>query len=312
MMHALIRAAAPLFGGNCGKAPKGEVRPQVLRVDTGPLSHEVLAWPGGDALPVVLLHGLQNTGWIWARCGHLLQGRRRVYAPTMRGHGATQGGSGSFDLAVTSDDLERLVDRLDIGRFHLAGHSWGGKVAFHFAATHADRVASLSLCDPVPPRGLNPMLRTFPGLIRAAFEPERRTFPDRTALLSAMAGLVYLRVGDETDRAVWQAKFEEDEAGGYRPRLTDEGFAAIMEQVLPVDIEPLAAQVDAPVLLLRPHFNVSFWPGELRALRRTLPGLRTGRIAGDHTFIHSNALDTSAALGAFLDIAGGSCSTSAP
>ena len=46
-----------------------------------------------------------------------------------------------------ASDLFGLLDALDIQRAHLVGHSFGGVVALHAAATHPQRVRSLTIQD---------------------------------------------------------------------------------------------------------------------------------------------------------------------
>src|SRR4029077_20317985 len=50
-----------------------------------------------------------------------------------------------------------FVDKLDLGAFHLVGHSLGGAVALQYALNHQARVRSLTLAAPPPPTGLAEM-----------------------------------------------------------------------------------------------------------------------------------------------------------
>jgi len=268
------------------------VRPAVRAAALNRVDLEWLEWDGPGP-PVVLLHGLQNTAWAWARVGELLSSSsRRVIAPSQRGHGGSGMGEGGFGLDETSADLAELLDHLELDRVNLAGHSWGGKVAFHFAGNHPGRVHTLTLADPVPPAGLNRLLVSSPGLVAGAYAPERRTFKDESEWRAGVRELLYLMTQDEVDLRLWRDKFRISQDGVYHPRLPDAAFDEIMERTLATDITNLTGRIGCPVLLMKPTFNVSFFPGELRSLKEGLKRLEEARVSGDHTFVHSNSLDT--------------------
>lgn len=302
MLHAMTRLAARFFGGNFGQPPGSGCLPNEVSWEGRGGRLPALLWAGPEARePVVLLHGLQNAAWVWARVGGLLQTHFPVLAPSMRGHGVDNAPPTGYSLEQTSLDLQEFLDEFGVARCHLAGHSWGGKVATHFVGSYPERVASLTLADPVPPQGLNPLLRAFPGLVHAAFAPERLAFADEAALERGSRRLVYLGLGDEIDRRVWREKFRQTSSGSFVPRLPQSAFDELVNESFSADICALAATITCPVLLLRPLFTVSFLPGETARLRRAFCGARMQRIAGDHTFIHSNSQDTAAAITAFLN-----------
>ncbi len=301
MMHSITRLAARLFKGGFGKSLEIPVEPRTVNHSLPVGEYPALLWDGPEKdPPVVLLHGLQNGAWIWARVGALLAGKFNVIAPNMRGHGIDDAPESGYSLAETTADLRSLLDLLGVEVCHLAGHSWGGKVATHFAATYPSHVRSLVLADPVPPRGLNGILQRFPGLIDAAFAPERVAHPNETEFLQAAEQLVYLVTGDAVDARVWAEKFKRTEGGGYEPRLPQRAFDELVAETFCEDISLMAATIRCPVMLLKPYFTVAFLPWETASLRRAYGRAQFRRIAGDHSFIHSNAIDTAQAMDSFL------------
>ncbi len=298
--HGLLRQTARAFGGAYGLTPPGSALPdEELVVDTGVVSLQLLHWPGqGPCL--VLLHGLNNNAWAWARAASQLRRGRRVLSVSLRGHGASSAPAHGYALQTTTQDLVSLLDTMSIDRVHLAGHSWGGKVACHLAATIPDRIASLVLADPAPPRDLNRVIRSVPWLVDASLRPERRPFSSRAAWERAMSTVSYLLVGDEIDHRLWQASYVEQGDGSMLHTLPESAYREILEQTLAQDIRPLLRRITCPALLMLPTFTLSFLPGELRAWRQGLAQLDVVRIRGDHTFIHTNAIDTAAAMERFL------------
>jgi pimeloyl-ACP methyl ester carboxylesterase len=102
----------------------------------------------GSGPDLVMIHGLAANHAFWfTPVGFMLKQRYRLTLVDLRGHGRSSmplRGYSSLDMAI---DLEELLERLQIARPILAGHSFGGNVALHFAARHPDRVAALVVAD---------------------------------------------------------------------------------------------------------------------------------------------------------------------
>jgi pimeloyl-ACP methyl ester carboxylesterase len=101
---------------------------------------------GRGGTPLVLVHGFtggkldfhDQIGWF--------ADTRRVLAPDQRGHGETTNAA-PYALDQLVADLAGFLDRTDVDRCHLLGHSMGGMVAMRFALAHPERLASLVLMD---------------------------------------------------------------------------------------------------------------------------------------------------------------------
>ena len=295
LFHRLVKTSGHLFAGNYGNAPAEFVEPEEGEVRAGDVSLKTLTW-AGDGPPVVLLHGLNNSAWIWARVGSILSAGCHVIAVSQRGHGGSTAPAHGYSLEDTSRDLERALDALGLDGVHLAGHSWGGKVATHFAATRTDRVESLTLADPVPPRGLNRVLTAFPQLMDAAYRAERGPFISLEKLVRQKSAFVQFPRQDELDLRVWLSNFREETDGTWHHFLPQSGFDEIVSDALAQDITSLLPQITAQTLLLLPTFTVSFLPFETTPFRRHIPNLTLKRLWGDHAFVHSNCMDVARAL----------------
>lgn len=298
--HRTLRHAARFFGGRYGELPPTVRPPDVRVVDLGKITLRVLCWEG-RGVPIVLLHGLNNNAWSWARVATQLT-PRPVFAVNQRGHGGSSAPPSDYRLETCCHDLLALLDQLGLDRVDLGGHSWGGKVATFFAARHTERVVSLTLADPAPPRGLNGLIRAAPVLTTASLRAERGPFPTREAWREAGLSVIYLRHWDAIDRSLWEEGFETHSDESLHHRLPESGFQEILRVAIAQNIEPVLSGITAPILMLRPTFTLSFLPGELTAMRRALPQMVEGRIAGDHTFIHTNPMDTAAAMREFLQL----------
>lgn len=305
--HAVTRTGRVLFRGGFGKSvPLVEPAEGVVSangIDLAYLDWRTAVGPSAHSVPLVLLHGLNTHAWAWARAASLLSPAVRVLAPSLRGHGESGVPATGYGLDQTTADLLGFLDALGLPQVHLAGHSWGGKVAFHFAASHPERVRSLVLADPVLPAGMNRVLTSLPFLRNAAFAPERATYTTRAALDAARRHMLYITSWDDADQRLWHGMFRPLPGGCWHPRLPDRQFAEILTS-MSRDVRHLVPRVACPVLVLRPDFSVSFLPGEARKQLRKLRSCRWGRVSGDHTFVHSNATDTARWLSDFIDRSG--------
>lgn len=110
---------------------------------------------GGDGPPLLLLHGYPQTHVMWHRVAPVLAERFTVVCPDLRGYGDSDKPPGGGDHAAYSkrvmaaDQLE-VMRALGFGRFAVAGHDRGARVALRMALDHPDVVSHLAVLDIVP------------------------------------------------------------------------------------------------------------------------------------------------------------------
>lgn len=107
---------------------------------------------GAGPEAIVLLHGIGGDARSFALQLDALAPLRRVIAWNMPGY-ANSPPVASLSFSDLAGALEDLLDRLDIERADLFGHSIGGMVTLEFAATRPERVRSLILCATTPAFG---------------------------------------------------------------------------------------------------------------------------------------------------------------
>jgi pimeloyl-ACP methyl ester carboxylesterase len=108
----------------------------------------------GAGEPVVLLHGWPQTWHEWRKVMPLLAGYRLV-VPDLPGLGDSSQPSGGYDKKSIAADLVEMCERLQLGRFHLVGHDWGGPSAFALACAVPERIRTLTVLDVTIP-GIGP------------------------------------------------------------------------------------------------------------------------------------------------------------
>jgi pimeloyl-ACP methyl ester carboxylesterase len=150
--------------------------------------------PAGE--PVLLLHGFPQTAACWTQLAEALaDAGHRVLAPDQRGYspGARPVAVRDYQMPELVADVLALADRAGVGRFHLVGHDWGGAVAWHLAARHPERVATLTAVSTPHPRALAAALRSSAQPLRSAYIALFRT-PRLPELALGARGLAGLRL----------------------------------------------------------------------------------------------------------------------
>lgn len=124
------------------------------RLTTGDLTFDVTLDGPEDGELIVLLHGYPETRASWDRIIPALTGAGyRVLAPDQRAYspGARPRGRRAYTLDKLAGDVLGLADALGADRFHVVGHDWGGAVAWALAASHGERLLTVtSLATPHP------------------------------------------------------------------------------------------------------------------------------------------------------------------
>jgi len=103
----------------------------------------------GEGTPVVILHGLFGSGRNWAPIAQALAHKHRFYLPDARNHGASPWAQTMSYPEMALDVLE-LIDREQLLRPIVIGHSMGGKTAMALALEHPQAIAGVAVIDIAP------------------------------------------------------------------------------------------------------------------------------------------------------------------
>jgi len=92
----------------------------------------------GEGLDIVLLHGVTSSlaAWYNGILFALEAAGFRVTVYDLRGHGLSDSTPTGYNSSEMAEDLLALLDALGLEQPMLAGHSFGGAVALHFALLH--------------------------------------------------------------------------------------------------------------------------------------------------------------------------------
>ena len=141
------------------------------KITTSPtLIFDALAAGKPGAPLVLLLHGFAESMQCWrAQVTALADAGYRAIAPSQRGYspGARPDvrDTANYHIDRLMDDAMAIVGASGYGaqRFHLAGHDWGGSIAWSLADRYPERIASLTVLSRPHPNAFNRALQMPDG-----------------------------------------------------------------------------------------------------------------------------------------------------
>jgi pimeloyl-ACP methyl ester carboxylesterase len=185
---------------------------------------------GGGALPLLLLHGLPATSYLWRDVARDLEHERLCLMPDLLGCGESERPSDrrAYRLEEQAGVLLRMLDQLGIDRFAVVGNDLGGAIAVHLAAQAGSRVAGLVLSAAPVHELAWPTTPVLPLLPRGLGEATIGILRTRPAFAR---GVVARALG---------ARLSDRELDRYlSPLRSPEGAAALLRLVRAVDLGPV-------------------------------------------------------------------------
>jgi pimeloyl-ACP methyl ester carboxylesterase len=145
--------------------------PSLTTITTAPdLIFDALVAGEAGAPLVLLLHGFAESMQCWrAQATALGDMGFRAIAPSQRGYSPCARPDPrdhpSYHIERLMDDAIAIVAASGYGdrRFHLAGHDWGGSIAWALADRYPERIASLTILSRPHPNAFNRALRMADG-----------------------------------------------------------------------------------------------------------------------------------------------------
>ena len=102
----------------------------------------------GQGEPIVLIHGTGASVHTWEKWTEILSPYYRVISFDLPGFGLTGPDPyHNYQISRYTNILDSLVLKLKIDRFHIAGNSLGGLVAWHYTTQFPYKIISLNLID---------------------------------------------------------------------------------------------------------------------------------------------------------------------
>jgi pimeloyl-ACP methyl ester carboxylesterase len=199
---------------------------------------------GASHPPVVLLHGVLQTGDGMRHLAEQLSLDREVLVPDLRGRGESDRPDSGYDPPTMADDVAGLIGRLGIERPALIGRLHGGLVAYHLAARRPELVCGVVLGDANPEVTADRASQAIDAVssLPAAFA----SHADATRFYEEGLGLAPDRARHDIP-----SDLEAMPDGGYRWRHDLEIVRRIETAAIPRSDWDVLARLRCPALILR-------------------------------------------------------------
>jgi pimeloyl-ACP methyl ester carboxylesterase len=163
---------------------EGPVSPERTDIDVEGGRLAVYRFGDPDAAPVLAVHGITANSHSWLAVGRALGGRASLLAVDLRGRGRSNCLPGPYGISAYVADLLAVLDRLEVDRGVVAGHSLGAYILARLAADHPERVSSIVLVDgglsAEPDPSIDPQ-KFIEGFLGPALARLQERFPSREA-----------------------------------------------------------------------------------------------------------------------------------
>lgn len=243
---------------------------------------------------VVLLHGFPDFWYGWRyQIGALAAAGYRVIAPDMRGYNLSEKPTGvlAYQIGHLTDDVAGLL-RMFGGEQggSLAGHDWGGVVAWHTARRHPELVRKLAILNaPHPYRYLE--------VLREVTAQRRRSWYVAFFQLPWLPELLVPRTAAQVERffrttGADPRSFTRDDMQRYVEALNQPGaktamvnyYRSLFRRTVAHGLREFPHELRLPVLLLwgKNDIALELANADPEKLRRWMPNLRVELLETSH------------------------------
>ena len=125
----------------------------------------------GEGPPLVLLHGFPDFWYGWKSVITSLKKYYKLIIPDMRGYNLSDKPEGveKYKIEILVEDIKGLIESLSLGKVFLAGHDWGGVVAWAFAEKYPELLQKLAILNAPHMKIFQQKLRTDKKQQKASF-----------------------------------------------------------------------------------------------------------------------------------------------
>jgi len=116
----------------------------------------------GEGEPIILLHGFYDFWYSWKDVMIALKDEYRLIVPDTRGINLSDKPEGvdNYYPEVLVNDIKGLAEALELDKFILIGHDWGGSIAFGFATMYPELLKKLIVLNTMHSGLLAKLIRT--------------------------------------------------------------------------------------------------------------------------------------------------------
>ncbi|MFX1239244.1 MAG: alpha/beta fold hydrolase [Promethearchaeota archaeon] len=124
----------------------------------------------GTGPSLILLHGFPEFWYGWKNLILALKDEFKLVVPDLRGYNLSDKPEGvdQYHINVLVEDIHQLSKNLDLGKFTLIGHDWGGFISWAFAEKHPELLNKLIILNSPNPAIFQKHLLIYPAQQKAS------------------------------------------------------------------------------------------------------------------------------------------------
>lgn len=101
----------------------------------------------GSGNPMLFLHGVPTSAYLWRKIIPLLADEVRCIAPDLIGMGESDKPDITYSVYDHIEYMEAFIEALDLRDITLVLHGWGSVIGFELARRHPDRIRALAFFE---------------------------------------------------------------------------------------------------------------------------------------------------------------------
>jgi len=172
-----------------------------------------------------------------------------MIAMDLRGRGLSDSPPSGYSVEDHCGDILSLMDKRDLKRLVLIGHSLGAFISLIFAAQYPEKVDRLILVDGGGKLSEEQMAKVFAG-IKPSLDRLGQVFPSFDSYVSLLKQAPFMRPWSSYLETYFRYEVEEAE-GGVRSRVDPRHIAEEAANLKKVDTDQFYTKVLSPTLILR-------------------------------------------------------------
>jgi epoxide hydrolase 4 len=272
----------------------------------------------GTGKLIMFLHGFPEFWYEWKKQLAHFSGDYQAVAPDMRGYNLSSKPTDviQYELKLLVEDVRALADHLGHERFVLAGHDWGGVVAWAFAAAHPEYLEKLVIINAPHPAVFDRELRQNPGQQQAS--QYMLVFRTPAAEQMLTAGNFFALQETLLQPGMKQGYFGPEDCEAYRQAWSQPGAltgglnyyraahagppAGAERQSEELAAQIKALRIEVPTLVIWGEQDPYLLTGNLNGLEQFVPELTVRRVPdGSHWVVHEKSDLINSCIGDFIE-----------
>lgn len=246
----------------------------------------------GEGEPVLMIAGVASDTISWQLQVSALRERYRLVLFDNQGVGRSPVPDHPISIEQMAWDALRVLDRYQVERAHIVGHSMGTAIAQTLARLHPDRVNKMVLAAPFPHLNARGKLAVESWVMGLRENVSRELFG--RALFPWLFTEQFL-----AQEGVFDLCLEGFKSHPYP--LTAQGLQRQWEALKSFDSTSWLSRVEAPTLLLAGSQDILTPPVQAETMHRLMPNAKLKLLDAGHSALVERAEEFNQALTSFLN-----------